>query len=517
MKINYLKINGFGKIKNKEIKLNKNKINLIYGENESGKSTILKFIAGIIYGVSKNKNNKDISDLDKYTPWNNDEFSGKIKYELDNKEEFEIFRDFKKKNIKIYNKESKDISNEFNINKNKDIEFFYEQTKIDEPLFFSTTLVEQQEVALDNNNQNILIQKIANLLSSGDNNISYKKSMEKLNNKLKEEVGTPRTTDKPLNNILEKISYLNNEKEKLNEYINRKELIEKQKELIQNNLNKKEIKLNLIKELKIIKEEANKEEEKINYINKRKNEYNEKINNLKNKIKTNNNDNKKEIKKYPELLIFGILIILNVIAGSININKYINYILITISIIYLLFNFINYFKNGKKNKINNEIEINNLNKINNEIELLEKEFNNEEKEFNELNNNLKIINNKLELIKNKYNNKINLEEINILLENKLEIINNKYDLLSKEIIDNKLELNIINNQEKDISNKLEEKASYEEELSNLEEQKNELLSLQTSINLARETLEESYNKMKSEFTPKFTKELSKLSEEISNR
>ena len=31
MKINYLKINGFGKIKNKEINLNKN-INIIYGK-----------------------------------------------------------------------------------------------------------------------------------------------------------------------------------------------------------------------------------------------------------------------------------------------------------------------------------------------------------------------------------------------------------------------------------------------------------------------------------------------------
>ena len=38
MKINNLKINGFGKIENKEINLSKN-INLIYGKNEAGKTT----------------------------------------------------------------------------------------------------------------------------------------------------------------------------------------------------------------------------------------------------------------------------------------------------------------------------------------------------------------------------------------------------------------------------------------------------------------------------------------------
>ena len=46
LKINKIKINSYGKIKNKEIKLNNN-LNIIYGKNESGKSTILNFICHI--------------------------------------------------------------------------------------------------------------------------------------------------------------------------------------------------------------------------------------------------------------------------------------------------------------------------------------------------------------------------------------------------------------------------------------------------------------------------------------
>ena len=101
MKINNLKINGFGKLKDKEIEFS-NGINIVYGENEAGKSSMLKFITSMFYGASKNKNGKEISDFDKYKPWQTEEFSGKIEYQLDNGESFEVFREFKKKNAIIY-------------------------------------------------------------------------------------------------------------------------------------------------------------------------------------------------------------------------------------------------------------------------------------------------------------------------------------------------------------------------------------------------------------------------------
>ena len=73
MKINKIKINSYGKLKNKEINL-ENNLNIIYGKNESGKSTLLKFILNIFYGASKNKKGKDISDFEKYKPWYSEEF-----------------------------------------------------------------------------------------------------------------------------------------------------------------------------------------------------------------------------------------------------------------------------------------------------------------------------------------------------------------------------------------------------------------------------------------------------------
>ena len=147
MKINKLKINSYGKLKEKEINL-ENNINIIYGKNEAGTSTLLKFIVNSFYGISKNKKGKEYSDIEKYTPWVGDDFSGKIEYELNDKSKYEVYRNFKKKNPKIFNENMEDISKEFNIDKSKGNEFFYEQTNVDEELFLSTLVVGQAETRL---------------------------------------------------------------------------------------------------------------------------------------------------------------------------------------------------------------------------------------------------------------------------------------------------------------------------------------------------------------------------------
>ena len=64
LKINRIKINSYGKLKEKEIEL-QDGINLIYGKNESGKSTLLRFISNTFYGISKNKRVKEYCKIRK--------------------------------------------------------------------------------------------------------------------------------------------------------------------------------------------------------------------------------------------------------------------------------------------------------------------------------------------------------------------------------------------------------------------------------------------------------------------
>lgn len=146
MNLKKIKINSYGKLKEKEINLN-NGINIIYGKNEAGKSTLLKFIINTFYGISKNKKGKEYSDFERYTPWIGEDFSGKIEYELNNNK-YEVYRNFRKKNPQIFNENMEDISKDFNIDKNKGNQFFYDQTGVDEELFLSTLVVGQTETRL---------------------------------------------------------------------------------------------------------------------------------------------------------------------------------------------------------------------------------------------------------------------------------------------------------------------------------------------------------------------------------
>ena len=185
MKIKNIKVNAYGNIENKDINLEEG-INIIHGANESGKSTLLNYIISIFYGISRNKDGKALSDYEKYKPWNSNEFSGRISYKLENGEKYEIFRDFNKKNPKIYNDKLEDISDRFETDKKDGSKFFIEQMGIDKQMYLSTVVSTQEEVRLDEKNQNMLIQKIANLAGTGEDNVSYKKALIKLQEKIRD-------------------------------------------------------------------------------------------------------------------------------------------------------------------------------------------------------------------------------------------------------------------------------------------------------------------------------------------
>ncbi len=514
MEINYLKINSFGKLKNKEINLNK-KINLIYGKNESGKTTLLKFIYGMFFGISKNKNGKEISDFEKYKPWDTEEFSGKITYKLDNGEEFEVFRNFTKKSPKIYNSNMEDISKIFNMDKNKGSQFFYDQTKIDENTFTATTLVEQKNIVLDKNNQNVLTQKIANIFSTGDDNISYNKVINNLSKKLIEEVGTDRTSERPLNIIVEKIKEIEQLKNEINISENKKNELEERKNKIKYSQNTLNEKINLIKEIIEYKQEENKLQEKIKINNNLKINYQEKINKLKNNLKIKNNDKKNNKKNIINLFLISILIIFNILINFINISNIIQNIIIYFTIIYLFLYFLIYLIKSIKNKKNkNKINIEKI-KTEKEIEILNENINKINNEINNLENKIKKQNNeKIIVLQNKYEFN-NLEIIKLFEKNLIEI-NKEYENENNLYNSNNLELNTILLEEKNINNNINKKIEYEEQLNYLEEEKKELENLAEKINMAKNTIEEAYNDMKREITPKFTKNLSKIIETITD-
>lgn len=517
MKINNLKINGFGKIENKEINL-ENKINIIYGKNESGKSTIFNFIVSMLYGCSKLKKGKNISNFEKYKPWNTEEFSGKIKYELDNNKKYEIIRKFKSKNPIIYNENSEDISKQFNNDKTKGINYFYEQTGIDEDLFISTTAVAQEEIKLEKNNENLIIQKITNIASTGEDNTSYKNAINKLNKKQLNEIGTSRSNDRPINKIEKELNELKIKKNNLKNIITKKENFEIENNKIKTEINNSENKIEIIKNIKEIIEKNKIEKEKINLISENILNYEKEIDNLKNEkekiskktIKETNNKNNKLIIEIISLIL-SIIIFISGFVFKNNIIKIITLIPTVVFIATLCINIKNK-KEIKRIKENNKTikkeEIN----INNKIEIIEKNIKDEELKKELLENKIKnIINIEKEKIKNKYNSEKYIEEL--FLNNNIE---NIYEKEIKILNENKLQLHKLEIEKNNMEEKLNNLILIDEKINYLDEQYKELMQKNESMEYAKNILEKAYIEMKQNITPKFIKNLSEIIKEISD-
>lgn len=525
MKIEKIKINSFGKLENKEYNLSEN-INLIYGKNEAGKSTLLKFIQNTFYGTSKNKKGKTFSDYDLYKPWNDGDFSGKIKYKLDSGEEYEVYREFGKKSPKIYNNKLEDISKKFNIDKTTGNEFFFEQTKVDEFTFLTSIVSMQQEVKLNKQDQNVYIQKIANLAGTGDDGVSYKKAIDKLNKKQLDEIGTDRSSGKPINISISKINKYEEEIKELEIYKEKQYNIEKEINDLKKEIEKEKNKEKYLKELKEKKDEERIENEKINFndkilnkneesIEKNKNEIEDLIN-KKEKIESNKIENKINGKIY-FILIF--IFCLSAIAIYVIIkNITFSMILCILAIGLLILYFINknkVLKQNKKvlekiNKINYEFD-EKISSLKNEIKILEENNSEQKNEIKKINEKINSLKNEKEKIKNKYIYKLNNEELNLLFNciDYNEIIDNVQNLIRiKELNLNTLELNN--------KNIIENLINLEELLQIEKQNYEELKEKNDKINMAKMLIEKAYEKMKNSVTPKFTSNLSENIFEISD-
>lgn len=495
MQIKNLKINGFGKLKDKQIDFN-NEINVVHGKNEAGKSTVLKFITGMFYGLSKNKNGQNIPDSEKYEPWNAEEFSGRISYELDNGSKYEVYRDFKKKNPKIFNENLEDISKEFNIDKTKGSQFFYDQIEIEEDIFNSSIITKQAEVKLNEKEQNGLIQKISNILGTGEDNSSYTQVVNKLKKKLNDEVGTSNTKEKPINIVENRIAELENTKKELLSYEDSKFDIDNKIEEIKYQINKKSEELNQLRQANL-KKESLKEKENLIAINENiANDIQEQISTLKTEEKENRNLKKNAPNKIiPTIISIVIiaLVILSILINSIIIKSVALSVAVVLTII-LVATYIKRKKETDKVKNNNR-------EIKSKIRILE--------------NNLMPKEEEIKKLQKEYGAQINeiKEQYNI---NNLDSILQNIDKAQNELNQDNIKLHTLEIDKNNVIPKLEKLVNVEEELEALKEEKQELELKRENIKRTLEYLEIAYNKMKEQITPKFTEELSRAINKISD-
>lgn len=96
MKINSIYIESFGKFKKYSLEFNEG-MNLIYGDNEAGKSTIMAFIEMMFYGKTAQEKSSDVSKSlrKKYTPWDGSAMGGDLEFTYGDRR-YRIHKVFKK-------------------------------------------------------------------------------------------------------------------------------------------------------------------------------------------------------------------------------------------------------------------------------------------------------------------------------------------------------------------------------------------------------------------------------------
>lgn len=170
MYIKEINIKTFGGLCNKTVKFT-NGLNVIYGANESGKSTVIAFIKYIFYGISGRKN-----EFKRYVPLSGEPMCGSITV-CDNDVEYEIFRTSKgakSKQISVINKingEEMDADFSQNIGKNLFL--------LGEDAFLNTLFVTNISNKISGGDGEIF-SHLSNLAESGDENTSKEKIIEKI-------------------------------------------------------------------------------------------------------------------------------------------------------------------------------------------------------------------------------------------------------------------------------------------------------------------------------------------------
>lgn len=201
---------NFGKFEDKKIEL-QDGINLIYGVNEGGKSTITNFIDGIFYGFSRDSLARKVRDelFEKSRPWTSNLYRGYIILK-DGEEDYRISRDFDKDEVSILNLNTgEDLSND-------ERNFLYSRIPQPGVIFFelnrkiykSSFYLGQRLSQLEDDASDELQVRINNFSISEDENLDLTKVIEKMEEDLYN-LGTKRRKSSEIGRFydeLEKIS-----------------------------------------------------------------------------------------------------------------------------------------------------------------------------------------------------------------------------------------------------------------------------------------------------------------------
>jgi len=200
MRITKLDIKGFGKLENK-VFLPNSGLNIFYGSNEAGKSTIQAFVKAMLFGLKGGRRTREgeVSQNKRFKPWFGKNFAGLLEYKLDNGCFFSVGRNFENNTLTVYDEYSNNITAEFPANKDTVASFAEQHLGLSESVFERTAFIGQLKSIVNQAGRKILAERLVNLKESGDEKVSFQTAVNALKQAQLTYVGSDRSTTRPIN------------------------------------------------------------------------------------------------------------------------------------------------------------------------------------------------------------------------------------------------------------------------------------------------------------------------------
>lgn len=215
MKIEKIHINGFGKFKDKTIEF-KDGFNLIYGENEAGKSTLHKFIEGMFFGFFKNysKNKYYTPDYNKYLPWECDMYGGSVEFENDERK-YRIERNLSRRSesFKLFdNITGEDLTNTLPYDPVIRQHSISSLIGLNKVLFNNTMSIKQLGTKTDDDFKKEISEALSNYEKGASGAVSVNKAIERLEME-KSKIGTKKQSRSDYGKAIIEVEKLEKKKE----------------------------------------------------------------------------------------------------------------------------------------------------------------------------------------------------------------------------------------------------------------------------------------------------------------
>lgn len=182
MQIREAKVFNFGKLQNASFRFAPG-INVIYGENEAGKSTLEAFLLGMLFGVEKNRGRAAAGDIySRYEPWHAPSFySGALRFSVEGRP-FYLERNFYQKERSEYLRNEAD---------GEELSVAYGDLTvllggIRRETYAGTCVISQSGAASGQELAGLLTEYLADASGSGAGGIRVKRALAALQNRKKE-------------------------------------------------------------------------------------------------------------------------------------------------------------------------------------------------------------------------------------------------------------------------------------------------------------------------------------------